>query len=297
MTTKLSALTTAPSDRSVEEAIRTYCAALFSGGAAALSTLLNRTITIDVDSTLLDQSAALAERLPPPWVIAELRFTRGLGGGHTLILTRADAAVMAQLALGEDPDESAAFSPEHEDALQEMLNQMMNSASSSLKGLLDRPVTFGAADLKFIEPGDSWAPQMHSAFLARMSVDGIRRATLAITVPATVADALTARPAPAAREPETEALAAGGPASSLDLILDITLPITVELGRTKMLIRDILALSPGSVLELDKLAGEPVEILVNDRPIARGEVVIIDENFGVRLTHISRPADRIRSLR
>jgi flagellar motor switch protein FliN/FliY len=81
------------------------------------------------------------------------------------------------------------------------------------------------------------------------------------------------------------------------MVLDITLPITVELGRTKMLIRDILALSPGSVIELEKLAGEPVEILVNERSIAKGEVVIIDENFGVRLTQISRPADRIRSLR
>lgn len=297
MTTKLSALTTVPPDRPLEETIRAYCGALFSGGAAALSTLLNRTITIDVDPKLSDRAEALAERLPPPWVVADLRFTRGLGGAHTLILTRAEAAGLAQLALGEEPDESPALSAEHEDALQEMINQMMNSASSSLKGLLDRPVAFGAADLKFIEPGDPWAPQMHSVILARMSVDGIRRATLALTIPGTVAEALSARQEPASREPETDGLPAGGPASGLDLILDITLPITVELGRTKMLIRDILALSPGSVLELDKLAGEPVEILVNDRPIARGEVVIIDENFGVRLTHISRPADRIRSLR
>ena len=74
------------------------------------------------------------------------------------------------------------------------------------------------------------------------------------------------------------------------------MPITVELGGTNMLIRDILALGPGSVIELDKLAGEPVDLLVNDRPIAKGEVVVIDESFGVRLTEISNATERLRSL-
>jgi len=74
------------------------------------------------------------------------------------------------------------------------------------------------------------------------------------------------------------------------------MPVTVELGRTRMLIRDILALGPGSIIELDKLAGEPVDLLVNDRPIAKGEVVVIDENFGVRLTQIAHAAERLQSL-
>ncbi len=95
--------------------------------------------------------------------------------------------------------------------------------------------------------------------------------------------------------------ARGGPAeatpSRLDLILDITLPLTVELGRARMQIQDVLKLAPGSVIELDKLAGDPVELFINDRPIARGEVVVIDENFGVRLTSIVTPSERIRTLR
>ncbi len=72
----------------------------------------------------------------------------------------------------------------------------------------------------------------------------------------------------------------------LDLILDVTMRVSVELGRAKMSVQEILALGPGSVVELDKLAGEPVDILVNDRFIARGEVVMVDENFGVRVTEI-----------
>jgi flagellar motor switch protein FliN len=85
--------------------------------------------------------------------------------------------------------------------------------------------------------------------------------------------------------------------SRIDLILDITLPVTVELGRARMQIQDILKLGPGSIVELEKSAGDPVELLINDRPIARGEVVVIDENFGVRLTSIVTPAERIRTLR
>lgn len=83
---------------------------------------------------------------------------------------------------------------------------------------------------------------------------------------------------------------------NLKLLLDVPLEVTVELGRTKRLIRDILALSPGSIVELDKLAGEPVDILVNHKLIARGEVVVIDENFGVRVTQIVSAWERLGSI-
>lgn len=83
---------------------------------------------------------------------------------------------------------------------------------------------------------------------------------------------------------------------NLDLLLDIPLGLTVELGRTKKLIRDILDFTTGSIIELDTLAGEPVDILVNNKLIARGEVVVIDESFGVRVTDILSPAERIKRL-
>jgi len=81
--------------------------------------------------------------------------------------------------------------------------------------------------------------------------------------------------------------------SNLELLKDVPIQISVELGRTRMLIKDLLALSSGSIIELDKLAGEPVDILVNGKFIARGEVVVIDENFGVRITEILSPEKRL----
>ncbi len=78
----------------------------------------------------------------------------------------------------------------------------------------------------------------------------------------------------------------GSQTSGVDLIMDVNVQVSVELGRSVMQVRDVLALGPGSVVELDKHAGEPVEVVVNNKTVARGEVVVIDENFGVRITEI-----------
>ena len=83
---------------------------------------------------------------------------------------------------------------------------------------------------------------------------------------------------------------------NLDFIMDIPLTLTAELGRSKMLISELLQLGQGSVLELSKLAGEPMDIYVNQRLIARGEVVVVNEKFGVRLTDIVSPAERVNKL-
>lgn len=84
---------------------------------------------------------------------------------------------------------------------------------------------------------------------------------------------------------------------NLDFILDIPLKLSVELGRSEILIKDLLQLGQGSVLELDKLAGEPLEVLVNGKLVARGEVVVINEKFGIRLTDIVSPVERIETLK
>lgn len=82
----------------------------------------------------------------------------------------------------------------------------------------------------------------------------------------------------------------------IDRLLDITLMVSVELGRKQMQIKDILDLGPGKIVELEKLAGEPVDLLVNGKLLARGEVVVVDENFGVRITDLIDPKDRIKIL-
>ena len=83
----------------------------------------------------------------------------------------------------------------------------------------------------------------------------------------------------------------------LDLLLDVPLELSVELGRTRMTIQDLLGLGPGSVIELDKIAGEALDILVNDRLVARGEAVVVNDKFGVRITDIVSQSERVARLR
>lgn len=87
-----------------------------------------------------------------------------------------------------------------------------------------------------------------------------------------------------------------GASRSIDFLLDVPLNLTVELGRTRMLVHDLLQLGQGSVIELTKIVGEPLEVLVNEKLVARGEVVVLNEKFAVRLTDIISPKDRLDKL-
>ena len=107
--------------------------------------------------------------------------------------------------------------------------------------------------------------------------------------------------APPAATFEDLAPAAGaakpGGAVNLELIRDIQVGLTVELGRTRMLIEEVLALTPGQVIELDKLAGEPLDVLINGKVLARGEVVVVDDHYGIRITAIEDPRTRVQALK
>ncbi|MCX6155807.1 MAG: flagellar motor switch protein FliN [Candidatus Kapabacteria bacterium] len=83
----------------------------------------------------------------------------------------------------------------------------------------------------------------------------------------------------------------------LELLFDLQLPVSIELGRTNMLIREILRLGRGSVIEFDKLVSEPVDVLINGKKVAEGEVVVIDKHFGIRITTLVDPSDRLRSMK
>ncbi len=98
-------------------------------------------------------------------------------------------------------------------------------------------------------------------------------------------------------EPTAEGAVEGEDSVNLDAILDVPVTISMEIGRTRITIRNLLQLNQGSVVELDRLAGEPMDVLVNGTLIAQGEVVVVNEKFGLRLTDIISPADRIKRLK
>jgi flagellar motor switch protein FliN/FliY len=104
-------------------------------------------------------------------------------------------------------------------------------------------------------------------------------------------------PAPSYAPPPPRSGGYDGTRENIDLLLDVELEITIELGKYELSIKKILDLAPGSIVELDKMAGEPVDLIVNNKIVARGEVVVVDENFGIRIVSLVSAEDRIKSLR
>jgi flagellar motor switch protein FliN/FliY len=123
------------------------------------------------------------------------------------------------------------------------------------------------------------------------NLEGVAQAASDVAAAAQAAAAESAASATIGAEPTKKQLG-----RNLEFILDVTLQVTVEVGRTRMTIQDLLRLGQGSVVELEKLAGEPLDIFINGKQVARGEAVIVNDKFGVRLTDIISPEDRIEGL-
>jgi flagellar motor switch protein FliN/FliY len=224
--------------------------------------------------------------------------SRSVDGSGSLILPGPAGLALAKMVLGEESASAPQTpGPEEEDALRELTNQVGGAVASTLSAILKGPVLAEAPVVAWLPNGGRELPAAADSLVV---VLGITAGTLADT--AHLRLPRTAFPSEAAATavltlpslPEGGGRKNGG---GMDMLLDISLALTVELGRARMMIRDILHLAPGSILELDKLASEPVDILINDKSIARGEVVVIDDKFGIRLTAIVTPSERVVNLR
>jgi flagellar motor switch protein FliN/FliY len=248
----------------------------FEACASALTMLLGRDVKL-VGVTTLGADAA-GRSLPGPWVVADA----GPGAAPIAAMTLDEARALARAVLGEDAAEGVDLTPSECDALREGLQQALAAAAAIRGG------TVTLDDLRVVAGDHPWPLPGPEVVLVSLALAGAPPVEVRLAV---ASGRAADRGAPAPSSTGTD----GG--HGLGVILDITMPVRIELGRTRMLIRDILALRPGAIVELDKLAGEAVDVMVNDRRIARGEVVVVDERFGVRLTEIAAAADRLDSLR
>ena len=327
------------------------------GAATTLSVLLGRKVSITTPTVSVSNLRTLKERYPIPFLVVEVGYSVGIEGNNVLCIQARDAAIIADLMMGNDgtnPDEE--LSEIHMSAVSESMNQMMGSVATSLSSMFNKKVDITPPVVTLVDLGtaevvskllDKVDPIIQTSF--RMEVDGLIDSEIMQLLPLDVAkdmvDALmnqqadvdneeeaivaaaaepppAAAPAAAAAPPENYGygappmqphVASNVPVQSaqftplssvpvqvndanIGLILDVPLQVNVELGRTKKSIKDILDLTKGSIVELDKLAGEPVDIMVNGKYLAKGEVVVIDENFGVRITEIVSPLERAARL-
>lgn len=280
--------------------IELFAGAFFEAAGPALTTALNRAINVRVVEVAPLTVQDVVTELSPPWVFVEITYQRGASGTHWLVLSRE-----AALALAAEDGETVEFEQRHQEAIRDTVNQLLLAAGPPLMPLFARSVAYAPARVYVSAgdalPGDLSSEQRVWVVRAEATGDSNLRVELTLTIDEGLARELAALGAAEPPVSASEAAASKGapdaPPGKIDLILDVTLPVAVELGRARMQIQDILKLAPGSVIALDKSAGDPVELLINDRPFAKGEVVIIDENFGVRLTSIVTATERIRTLR
>ncbi|HET7579072.1 MAG TPA: flagellar motor switch phosphatase FliY [Bacillales bacterium] len=344
----------------------------FGSAATALSELLNQKVEITTPELSLVERNKLNDEFPHPHVAIIVEYTEGFRGSNVLVMKLRDASVIANLMMGGDGQSVSEDIGEMEmSAVQEAMNQMMGSASTSMSTVFNLKIDISppkvdvldfseqeemddlpvdddvmlkvSFNLKIGTLIDSNIMQLLPIEFARDMVSQLVGAGNKESEPEPVSqetdsniktpESAEEQQSPVMESPDERepgpAVESSQPAGNqhlgaasyrtrdiqsavfsdfedtgsmhansqnLNMLFDIPLQVTVELGRTKRTVKDILNLSPGSVIELDKLAGEPVDIYVNNKMVAKGEVVVIDENFGVRVTEIASRRDRIQKL-
>lgn len=255
------------------------------------------------------------------YVQVAMDFSGALNGRNLVVFNYSDAGSISSLMMGDDRGvPPAELSEAHQSTIQEFTNQLLSSMATQFSGSLGggintTPATLslagGGGDLQ-LPPGGELVKITYD-----FAIDGVMNSKLYHIMDTGMAQGLSSATGgmgqPVSQPQQFPAHAGqvgispvkfppldeGIPPSvggNISLILDVPMTLTVELGRTTQLVQDILGLGEGSIIELDKLAGEPVDLLVNGKLIAKGEVVVIDENFGVRVTDIVSPADRLAGL-
>ncbi len=320
---------TAPSSGPLSPVARDTIADLFNGAMAsvspALSGYLGKNITISNAMVEVKTADALRSELNKQYVQVAMNFSGSLNGANLVVFTMNDAGVISSLMMGDDSGAPPAeLTDAHQSTLQEFVSQMLSSTATHLSENLGGSVNTTVPELSVAGSGQELAlPQGNELVQVtyNLNIEGLVNSRFYHIMDIGLARELAGSAGGVsaggeqmqqAQEPQQQRgpqvgispvkfppLGEGMPAAAsgnINLLLDVPMTLTVELGRTRQLVKDILGLGEGSIIELDKLAGEPVDLLVNGKLIAKGEVVVIDENFGVRVTDIVSPAERLNKI-
>jgi flagellar motor switch protein FliN/FliY len=282
--------------REVEEEFQRSASEVLSGA-------LNREVKVTLKEILPFDFRAIKADCPKNAVFVTIQFKDGFEGTVLFLIEVESAAYLADLVMMGDG--GATFeSDEHLDAVQEMINQIMGDYGRALSTIFDRKISFenSKAVVLDLSPSDF---QDSNWVWVRFEVDAGQKVEMSKLVswsaiheylPDSENGVEEIISAPEAGKPMIPEIMESSDQGELEILMDIDLPITIELGRTRMMIKNILKLGPGSIVELNKLSGEPVDLYVNNKKFAEGEVVVVDENFGVRITEIVRVDERLKNL-
>jgi len=258
---------------------------------------------------------AVRSDFPAQYVQVAMDYNGSLNGKNLIIFNYSDAGSISSLMMGDETGIAPADLTEaHQSTIQEFTNQLLSSMATQFGNKLGGVINATPAQLSLVNSASEL--QLPFGELVKVtyefSIEGVVTSRFFHIMDLSIASSLSrgggspahqAAPAqhtgsvgisPVKFPPLDEGISTA--VGDISLLLDVPMTLTVELGRTKKLVQEILGLGEGSIIELDKLAGEPVDLLVNGKLIAKGEVVVIDENFGVRVTDIVSPDERLMSI-
>lgn len=329
------ATSAAPVAENLAEVARPFMKTVCEQASSVVTTVLSRAVDFQLQWLVMGENAVVPDELASRALFLKVPVQKDLQGTMAFAMSKSEIAILADLMLmGSGNSE---YSDEHKDAIQEIVNQIMGSVITALDAQLHTSIEVaqtGIEDFKGIEQIkqggvgtislriEDFPDQKVLLFLDQTLMNAIQfraksassssadtsLSSLGIDAESTAASAIPGNaPASSGGSTSTPPAPAGNPLQggvfgstgnkALDLLMDIELPIVIELGRTQMSLKRILELGPGAIVEMDRLAGEPVDILINGKVVARGEVVVVDENFGVRIISLVTPEERIKLLR
>ncbi|RPJ54943.1 MAG: flagellar motor switch protein FliN [Dehalococcoidia bacterium] len=303
--------------------------------ASVVSNVLSKEIKLAVEKCEAIDTAALTGSISPPCLSVALPLQGAVNGVFYAVLSTKTVAVLSDLMMMGDG--SAPYMDDHKDAIAELFNQIMGAFTTALgKQCGDAKVSAGAIEVKefdFASPlyplensdmavekiviGDTGehlfgllfqreiSSQLMSKFKAGETLDS-QDMSGGIGLSSSESDDLLKISEEATDFGTEESGFASAPAAkskikapkeNIDMLLDVEMDISIELGKTDLSIKRILELGPGAIVELDRMAGEPVDLLVNNKVVAKGEVVVVDESFGIRIVSLVSTEERIKSLR
>ncbi len=254
--------------------------------------------------TIAAQTADLYAELGSPMVVIQFAFAETPEGAQCLLIPQETA-----LAIANDSKETPVTEIDENlvSDIRNILEAIVQGICLAVGSIKNEPVVAVGLTTRYqifsFPPNMSRSQELVRTQIAITGGD-VNGAVIWLIDEDTARDILGGGPAVAAREPEalnqlditSHFDVHRDESQGLNLLMDIPMEITVELGRVRMLLKDVVELGTGSIVEIEKAAGEPVDVLVNGRPVARGEVVVIEDNFGVRITEILSPQDRLARL-
>ncbi|MDO9056335.1 MAG: flagellar motor switch protein FliY [Sulfuricurvum sp.] len=255
------------------------------------------------------EDISIISNVIPPIAQIHVSFSGAASGRGIVMMPPQLATALGDMMLGGEGEAQDTMSDEDMDAAKEIVSNIVGAMSTSLSSQKELPkFTIKPEKAEFIqESGEVNLDAYAKMFVFTFSLGSIN-SLMMLAIDSTINDALSGeKPSPAkpsvsgnifdAPSSEPTVKLEDGEMKNIGLIMGVKLPVRVRIGKKKMLLKDVLSMDIGSVIELNQLANDPLDILVDDHVIAQGEVVIVDGNFGVQITSIGTKRDRLNKLK